>query len=362
MARSDWGIGLVGLGGIAAHHLRNYRARGLKVVGGAEPNAERREARQREFDLPLAVADYRELIARPDVRVVDMNVPHRLEVRLPIFECCARHGKAIFVQKPLANNLSDARTLVEAAAAGGVPLMVNQNSLFVPGFQAIEPYLRDLHSPYSIGVPYYFQIENRGWFDASEHPWFGREQRWVTSDMAIHHLALVYDWFGEAESVHAVLARDPSQEGVVGENLSVVSLRFKSGVQGLVINNWAYRGPHTRAHPTEEVLIQGERGSISGHSREMVIALQHLQHPVPSRLYPDIGNGWFEEAFGHAMAHFVDALDAERAWRCEGRDNLHCVAIVEAAYLSARERRVVPLAEVLSSSRESRATDCSRHV
>ena len=57
MARSDWGIGMVGLGDIAAHHLRNYHERGLKVVGGAEPNAQRRQARQREFDLPLAVAN-----------------------------------------------------------------------------------------------------------------------------------------------------------------------------------------------------------------------------------------------------------------------------------------------------------------
>lgn len=345
MARSDWGIGLIGLGDIAAHHLRNYRERGLKVVGAAEPNAERRAARQREFDLPLAVADFRELVAHPDVRILDVNVPHRLEVRRPIFECCAEHGKAIFVQKPLANNLRDARVLIEIAEAGGVPLMVNQNSVFVPGFQAIEPYLRDVQNPHFIGTPYYFQIENRGWGDVSAHPWFGKDQRWVTSDMAIHHLALAHYWFGAAESVHALLARDPSQTSVVGENLSVLSLKFKNGAQGLVINNWAYSGPHPRAHPTEDIVIQGERGCISGHSRDMVVT---IRQPVPSQLSLEIEEGWFEAAFGHAMAHFIDALDSGNPWLCEGRDNLQCIAIVEAAYLSAVENRVMTIAEVMA--------------
>lgn len=347
MADSNWGIGLVGLGGIAAHHLRNYQERKLKVVGGAEPDAERREARQREFGLPLAVADFRELVVHPEVRIVDVNVPHRLDVRRPIFECCAAHGKAIFVQKPLANNLRDARVLVEIAEAAGVPLMVNHNSVFVPGFQAIEPYFRNACNPDSIGTPYYFQIENRGWGDVSSHPWFGKDQRWVTSDMAIHHLALVHHWFGEAQSVHALLAHDPSQNGVVGDNLSVLSLKFKNGVQGLVLNNWAYNGPHTRAHTTEEIVIQGERGSISGHSREMVVT---LHHPVPLQISPEIHGGWFEDAFGNAMAHFITALDTEQPWLCEGSDNLHCIAIVEAAYLSATQNRVVSIAEVLSNS------------
>ena len=43
MARLDWGIGIVGLGGIAQQHLTAYRARGLRVVGGAEPDEEEDE-------------------------------------------------------------------------------------------------------------------------------------------------------------------------------------------------------------------------------------------------------------------------------------------------------------------------------
>ena len=40
MATEQWGIGIVGLGGIANTHLTAYRNLGLKVVGGADIDPE----------------------------------------------------------------------------------------------------------------------------------------------------------------------------------------------------------------------------------------------------------------------------------------------------------------------------------
>jgi len=36
MAAADWGIALVGLGGIARQHLEGYRRRGLRVVAAVD--------------------------------------------------------------------------------------------------------------------------------------------------------------------------------------------------------------------------------------------------------------------------------------------------------------------------------------
>ena len=102
MALSDWRIGLVGLGGIAQQHLEGYRRQGLKVIGGADINPERAAATKERFNLPFVTHDYRELIDLPEVKVIDVNVPHTgLEMRLPIVEYAAKRGKAIFIQKPL---------------------------------------------------------------------------------------------------------------------------------------------------------------------------------------------------------------------------------------------------------------------
>jgi len=188
MARSDWGIGIVGLGGIANTHIQAYRNAGLKIVGGADIDEQRAKVMQEKWQLPFVTTDWRELIDHPEVRIVDITAPHKFEIRMPIVEYAAKKGKALFVQKPLLPYLDQARKLVEVAEQYGVPLMVNQNSVFVPAFLAMERYLRDG----TIGTPYYCQIENRNWVDLSAHPWFGKDERWVTSDMAVHHFALVH--------------------------------------------------------------------------------------------------------------------------------------------------------------------------
>jgi predicted dehydrogenase len=234
MARSDWGIGIVGLGGIANTHIQAYRNAGLKIVGGADVDEQRAKAMKERWQLPFVTTDWRELIDHPEVRIVDVTAPHKFEIRMPIVEYAAQKGKALFVQKPLLPYLDQARKLVEVAEQYGVPLMVNQNSVFVPAFLAMERYLRDG----TIGTPYYCQIENRAWVDVSGHPWFGKDERWVTSDMAVHHFALVHHWFGEWESVYAIMGRDPSQTGVKGDNFGVVLIRFKNSVQACIINNW----------------------------------------------------------------------------------------------------------------------------
>lgn len=338
MAKEDWGIGVIGLGGIARQHLEGYRRQGLTVIGGVDPDPTRRREIEEAFSLSLVTEDAEELLSRPEVKVVDLTVPHRMDLRQPLVETIARHGKALFIQKPLMPHLQDAKTLVEIAEAAGIPMMVNQNSVFAPQSLVIGEHLRD------IGNLYYFQIENRGWFDASGHPWFGKAERWVNSDMAIHHYAMIRHWFGDAESVSTYLARDPSQKGVKGETLSSTMVRFQSGVTGMVVNNWCYRGPQNHPHPNELILIQGDRGAITADAKEVVIVTEAGEARIP------LEGTWFPDAFGNAMAHFIDALDHRRPFLCEARDNLKTVAIAEAGYRSTAERREVRIREALDEA------------
>jgi predicted dehydrogenase len=342
MARSDWGIGLVGLGGIAQTHLEGYRRQGLKVIGGADVDPNRIAFTEDRFDLQFTSTDYREIIDHPEVKVVDITVPHNsLEARLPIVEYAAARGKAIFIQKPLMPYLEWAQKLVEAAEKHGAPMMVNQNSVFAPGFMVAERFMRD---PECMGKLYYCQIENRAWVNPGPERWYGKDKRWVHADMAIHHFALIRHWFGEVESVYAILAKDGSQQYVNGDTVGAVSVRFKSGMLALVINNWCYRGNRPRPHSSEEVIVQGERGSITCTAQEV-----HVKLADGRELRPEVKGRWFPDAFGIAMAHFIDALDSGRPFLCDARDNLRSVAMIEATYISAAENRPVFLDEILDS-------------
>ncbi|GIX06784.1 MAG: oxidoreductase [Candidatus Poribacteria bacterium] len=337
MALNDWGIGIAGLGGIAEQHLQGYRHRGLKVVAGAEPNPSRRQAMQERHRIPRVYSSVEEMVADEEVRVVDITVPHLPQVRIPVVEAAARAGKALFVQKPMMPLLRDGRRIVQIAEEHGVPLMVNQNSLFVPAFQRVYRLLQEQ----AIGRPYYCQIENRSWSDFSSHPWFGKNPRWITSDMGVHHYALIRHWFGPVETVYAINDSDPTQTGVVGDTYSVVIVQFASGVQATVINNWCYRGTLRRPHSGEEVVVQGDGGTLTATSQWLEVV--DVQGKRSEETFQE---GWFPHAFGYAMEHFIRALDEGRPFWSSGRENLEVLEIIEAAYRSVADRRVVWVREL----------------
>lgn len=154
--------------------------------------------------------------------------------------------------------------------------------------------------------------------------------------MAIHHFALFRHWFGDVESVYAIIGKDPSQELVKGETVGVVNLKFKNGVQASIINNWCYRGNKPRNHAREEIIAQGDKATITCDSESV-----HVKCADGREFTPEVKGTWFPDALGNSMAHFVDSLDNNRPFYCDGRDNLKSVAIVEATYISGSENRVV---------------------
>ena len=67
-------------------------------------------------------ANFEEVCRNPDVDFVDWcTLP---EMRLPVVEACARFGKHIQVQKPVAADLATARKMIDTAKQAGILLNV----------------------------------------------------------------------------------------------------------------------------------------------------------------------------------------------------------------------------------------------
>src|SRR6266480_3657198 len=67
------GIGLIGCGGITQSHLQAYKNGGYNVVALCSRTKEKAERRRVEFFPHATVTtDHRELLARPDIAVVDI--------------------------------------------------------------------------------------------------------------------------------------------------------------------------------------------------------------------------------------------------------------------------------------------------
>jgi len=334
-------IGIVGAGNIAQVHLTAYRNRGFNVVAVCDIDEDRLKTSADKFGIQKRFKDVTEMVKLKEIQVVDVAI--QPWDRPDVIEAAAKAGKHILCQKPLALSMEHAVSFVETCERYGVKLMVNQNSCFVPGFLAIEPYIK----PEYLGDIYFASIEATGFV-----PNF--PERHVIPAMTVHHLALIRKWFGEISSVFAMAQRDGG-DIKDGENFAMLMLEFESGMLGtkwrgeaafqcLLITNWCWRGEAGRRnHSLEEIRIQGTKGTIFGNSQQMNV---HLTEPKVDNIRPEIKGVWFPDAFGNSMAHFLECVVCDRVPITNGRDNLNVMRAIFAAYRSIEEKRAVRPSEI----------------
>ncbi len=135
------GIAVVGCGNVSTRfHIPAYRKLGgrVRVVALADVSPERiAEARAACGDAGVVTsADWREVIARPDVDIVDVATPPRLHAE--IAEAAAAAGKHVLCEKPITTIPAEAVRMIAACRAAGVTLGVWHNWAFYPEVLAAE--------------------------------------------------------------------------------------------------------------------------------------------------------------------------------------------------------------------------------
>ena len=123
------GIAMIGYGGIGRVHVMAYRAipfhyglpaDTIRIVGVATTRPETAERAAGEIGCHVWTADYRELLARDDVDVVDCCVPNYKHEEVVV--AAAEAGKQIYCEKPLAMNVAEGQRMVAAAEKAGVKM------------------------------------------------------------------------------------------------------------------------------------------------------------------------------------------------------------------------------------------------
>jgi predicted dehydrogenase len=132
-------IAMIGYGGIGRVHALAYRAipfhyglpaGSVNIVGVATTRPETAWEAGQEIGCNVWTTDYRELLARDDVDVVDVCVPNRLHEEIVI--AAAEAGKHIYCEKPLAMNVDEGLRMVAAVAKAGVNTQMTFNFRYFP--------------------------------------------------------------------------------------------------------------------------------------------------------------------------------------------------------------------------------------
>ena len=120
------GMGLIGPGFVAAHHVDAVRRLGdvdvIAIAGSSQESADRKA---HEYKVERAYGDFHALIADPDVQVIHNTTPNYLH--LPVTMAALQARKHVISDKPLAINTEEGRQMRDAAVAAKVAHVVTFN-------------------------------------------------------------------------------------------------------------------------------------------------------------------------------------------------------------------------------------------
>jgi predicted dehydrogenase len=109
------GVAIIGAGVIFRDHARAYTQLSgrAKMIGLADVDGSRAKSATEQFFIPLFTTDYRELLARDDVDVVDICTPPCLHEEM--VTAALEAGKYVVCEKPLAHTLAACDRIVQTA-------------------------------------------------------------------------------------------------------------------------------------------------------------------------------------------------------------------------------------------------------
>ena len=137
-------VGIIGYGVMGKAHSYGYRVAPMlrrlpvtpvvTVMSGRHASAV--AAAAAAYGVPATVTDWRELIARDDVDVVDICTPPGTHAEMA--RQAAAAGKAVLCEKPLALNYAEASAALAAVTETGVPNAVGFNYRRLPAVALMQ--------------------------------------------------------------------------------------------------------------------------------------------------------------------------------------------------------------------------------
>jgi predicted dehydrogenase len=337
-------FGLLGCGRIAKRHsdlLGGGQVDGASLVAVCDPIRERADAIGARFGIP-ARYDIDDFLARKDMDAVAVLTPSGMHPEHVI--ACARAGKHVVVEKPMALRLSDADNMIRACDEAGVKLfVVKQNRFNVPVVKAREALEAGRFGQLILGTVRVRWCRDQAYY--SQDTWRGT---WaydggVLTNQASHHIDMLEWFFGDVVSVHARAITALAK--IETEDTAVATLKFRNGALGIIEAT-------TAARPTDlegSLSILGEGGTveIAGFAVNQIRHWRFVEElpsdkDVVKKFSVNPPNVY---GFGHQVyyQHVMDCLINQRAALVDGLEGRKSLELISAIYESIETGEEVPL-------------------
>lgn len=352
---SDLRVGFIGTGRIsdlhALEYLQNPRARIVAVCDTVPELAQQRGAAW-GVDAAQIYSDHREMLARAELDLVEILVPHHLHCAVMLDAAAA--GVNVSLQKPMALNMEDAEAMNRAAEEAGIVFKVFENFVFYPPVMRAKA----LIDAGEIGDPLTIRIKSNSATSPDSWPIPPAAEAWrfapeqcgggpLVFDDGHHKFALGWHFMGQAQAVHAWIDATEREPGNILDAPAIISWKFPGGRYGslevVYSRDMEIWSPYYAQD--DRVEITGTRGVIEvtrGHGKLFDRPPVILYRDRQVRSYSDMPVGW-EQSFILSTRHFIDALHAGDPPVLTGAEGSEVLRFALAAQQSAREGRTVEL-------------------
>jgi len=135
------GIGIIGCGNISDIYLENLSKvfKEVNLIGCADIVEEKAREKSEQYNIGYFTVD--ELLNSEDIDiVVNLTIP---KAHREVCEQALRHGKHVYVEKPLSLSTKDGKNLLEIAKEKGLQIKGTQDKYVAAQFEALVRSFRD---------------------------------------------------------------------------------------------------------------------------------------------------------------------------------------------------------------------------
>ena len=327
-------VGVIGCGEWGKHLVREFaQANFASLVSCCDSSAERLEGIRRAYPKIKPVNDAAQLLRDPSIEAVVIATPAVTHADLTVE--ALQSGKHVFVEKPIALSVADARRCIEAARRANRKLMVGHLLLYHPAFLMVKR----LTDSGELGqVRYiYTQRLNLGRIRTDENALWS---------LAPHDISMILQLLG-GEPV-SVSARGAGYIQEKIEDVVFVTLHFSDGKLGHIHLSWL------DPHKIRKVTVVGSQKMVTFDDMEPTEKIR-VYDKGAMREYDSYGDWWITMRSGDIQIprvdlteplrlecqHFLECVREDREPLSNGEDGLHVLRVLDAAQRSLEQKGAV---------------------
>ncbi len=321
------GVCLIGAGRAGMIHANNFKNKvaGAHMEAVVDAVEEVAKSAAQELGITKYYTDYKAVLSDPDVHAVVVVSPTNLHKGIVVD--CARAGKHIFCEKPMAMDVAECQEMIDACDEAGVALQIGFMRRHDESFMEAK---RQIDAG-EIGDVVYVRSCTRGPSQPREWMYDIKKSNGILAELNSHDIDCVRWLVGsDFDTMHVSAGNYRSKEVSADfpyyyDNV-VLSGKFENGVQ-YAIDGAAY----VKYGYDAQVEVLGTKGVIrvmrqEGNGVQTVTAEGGMQ-----RAFVKSWMNLFKDAYLTEDVHFIDCVRNGKTPCVTGRDGLMAVKVVEEA-------------------------------